>query len=530
MAGEKAPVVSTREGQVQGALVERVMVYKGIPYAKPPVGSRRWKAPEPMDPWTGVRPALEFGLSPFQDRQGCIDMGGGDPGKMSEDCLYLNVWTPRAEAGAKLPVVFWIHGGAFVIGAGNLPAYNGVPLASQDVVLVTFNYRLGHLGFFAHPALEKENPNGPVNFGLLDQMAALEWVNRNIAQFGGDPDNVTVMGQSAGAKSVLSLYASPLMKNKNHFKRGVALSSYVINELPREDAVSRGTIFASDLELTSDDVTMEQLRGLKADDFWKRSPGTVISPSSVVGDPVLPRTIRAAFRDNQALKLPLILGSTSYDASVAVAFGIEPKDVVERLGNMVAVVRPFYPDVSDDEELGRRICTDFVFTVVPRLLGSHQAEHAPVWRCHFDYTAVQLRGDRPHGVPHGEEIPWFLLTPDRCSPAQGKLVEEDQAFLRRLQTHLLQFFRTGDPGTSEGVAWQRHTLLKDGALVLGEEVLMAQPYKKDLLGLAVLAVGMGLIDNAMRPPAGRRSTPPDPYAVAHFGRASANAQAAGRAG
>ncbi|MCP3098264.1 carboxylesterase family protein [Myxococcus sp. K15C18031901] len=526
MAGEKSRVVTTREGQVQGALNEGVWSFKGIPYAKPPVGSRRWKAPEPMAPWTGVRPALEFGASPPQDRQACIDTGAGDPGKLSEDCLFLNVWTPRTEVGAKLPVVFWIHGGAFILGAGHLPAYLGGPLAAKDVVMVTFNYRLGHLGFFAHPALERESPGGPVNFGLLDQIAALEWVNRNIAQFGGDPDNVTVIGESAGAKSVLSLYASPLVKDKRYFRRGVALSSYVINELPRDEAVSRGTVFANDLGLTGDEVTPEQLRALPGDDFWMRSPGTVVTPSPVVGDPVLPRTIRAAFRDDHALRVPLMLGSTSFDSSVALAFGIDPKDIIERLGNLAALVRPYYPDVTDDEELGRRVCTDFVFTVVPRLLGDHLSRHAPVYRCFFDYTAARLRPDYPHGVPHGLDVPWFLFTEDHCPPNQGKLEEEDREFARRLQTHLLQYFRGGEPGTSDGLAWEQHSSTHDTALVLGEERLLAQPYRKDLLGLAVLAVGLGLIDNAMRPPAGRRSTPPDPYAVATFGRAGQQAQAA----
>ncbi|MCE9669036.1 carboxylesterase family protein [Myxococcus stipitatus] len=530
MAGEKSRVVTTREGQVEGALVEGVLVFKGIPYAKPPVGSRRWKAPEPMDPWTGVRPALEYGAAPPQNRQACIETGGGDPGKMSEDCLYLNVWTPRAEAGAKLPVVFWIHGGAFVLGAGHLPSYQGGPLAAKDVVLVTFNYRLGHLGFFAHPALERENPNGPVNFGLLDQIAALEWVNRNIAQFGGDPGNVTVMGESAGAKSVLALYASPLVKDKQYFRRGVALSSYVLNELPREEAVARGALFANDLGLTGDEVTMEQLRALPGDDFWMRSPGTVISPSSVVGDPVLPRTIRAAFRDDQAAKLPLIVGNTSYDSSVAVAFGINPKDIIDRLGNLAGLVRPFYPDVTDDEALGRRVCTDFVFAVVPRLVGDHLSRHAPVYRCFFDYTAVRLRPEYPHGVPHGLDVPWFLFTEDICPPNGGKLEEEDRQFARRLQTHLLQFFRDGNPGSSEQLTWEPHVSTRDAALVLGEEVLLAQPYRKDLLGLAALAVGLGLIDNAARPPAGRSSTPPAPFAAATYGRASQGTKAAGGRG
>ena len=132
---------------------------------------------------------------------------GGEPGPLSEDCLYLNIWTPRAERSAKLPVIVWIHGGAYVFGAGGLPIYDGGPMAKKGAVFVSINYRLAQLGFFAHPALEKESPGGVTNFGLLDQIAALKWIKANIAAFGGDPGNVTIMGQSAGGKSVLALYS-----------------------------------------------------------------------------------------------------------------------------------------------------------------------------------------------------------------------------------------------------------------------------------------------------------------------------------
>lgn len=168
-------------------------------------------------------------------------------GPSSEDCLYVNIWTPNLNRSAKQPVMVWIHGGAFIFGSGSLPLYSGAPLASKGAVVVTFNYRLGQLGFFSHPALQKENPGGPVNFGLLDQIAALKWVQQNIAQFGGDAGNVTIMGQSAGGKSVLALFASPIARGLFH--KGIAQSSYVVPDATRAKAIEVGVKVADNLGL-----------------------------------------------------------------------------------------------------------------------------------------------------------------------------------------------------------------------------------------------------------------------------------------
>ncbi|MFY0577201.1 carboxylesterase family protein [Cystobacter fuscus] len=239
------PIINTVEGPVQGALVEDVIAYMGIPYAAKPLGDLRWRAPQPVTPWTQTLPSNDQAPSCLQNRDLCIEVGGGDPRIMSEDCLYLNVWTPQPKAGApKRPVMVWIHGGAYIIGAGSLPIYHGAPFVNRGAILVTINYRMGALGFFAHPALEKEvtvEQQRIYNFGLLDQIAALEWVQRNIAKFGGDPDNVTIFGQSAGARSVLALFASPLTKDREKplFHRGIAQSVYRTAEAPGEGARAR---------------------------------------------------------------------------------------------------------------------------------------------------------------------------------------------------------------------------------------------------------------------------------------------------
>ena len=210
LSGEQ---VRTANGVLEGVLSAdgKVRVFKGIPYAAPPVGPLRWKAPQPAASWTGVRKAAEFGPRCMQGRI-YDDMIFRDNGP-SEDCLYLNVWMPAAPAEARLPVMFWIYGGGFAAGSSSEPRQDGGNLSRKGVMIVSLNYRLGVFGFFSHPDLARESDrNAAGNYGLLDQVTALEWVHKNIAAFGGDPDNVTIFGESAGSFSVSALMASPLSR------------------------------------------------------------------------------------------------------------------------------------------------------------------------------------------------------------------------------------------------------------------------------------------------------------------------------
>jgi para-nitrobenzyl esterase len=208
----QGPVTLDSGGQVSGALTGKnsdISVYKGIPYAAPPVGALRWKPPQPVNPWDGVRDATRFGA--IQPQRSRFPTAPG--ARQSEDSLYLNVWTPAKRADQRLPVMVWIHGGGFTFGSSSQPLYDGTRLAEAGVVLVSFNYRLNVLGGFAHPLLSKESEHGVSgNYGLLDQIAALQWVTRNIAAFGGDPGKVTVFGESAGGISVSVLMVSPRAK------------------------------------------------------------------------------------------------------------------------------------------------------------------------------------------------------------------------------------------------------------------------------------------------------------------------------
>ena len=502
MTNKSTPVVQTQEGPVQGIVENDVFVFKGIPYAKPPVDSLRWRPPEAVTPWPDVHQATEYGPSSFQNAEECRKSGGGDPEPLGEDCLYLNVWMPPFESDdtkpSGLPVMVWIHGGAYIIGAGGLPVYNGSPLVRKGAIVVTLNYRLGQLGFFSHPALDAENPDKPINnFGLLDQIAALQWVKRNIAQFGGDPDNVTIFGQSAGGKSVLALFSTPLAKGLFH--KGIAQSVYGLPEATQEKARERGINFATLAGLPGKDATAEQLRKLDASTLWSLVPEkpkeTPISnaPVAIIGDIVLSESIADTFKAGTEAKLPLILGNTSFDSSVVSDFGINPVDVIKKLRENLIFVGPLYPDIkNDDAELGRQVCRDLLFTVVPRLLGQQHGKREKTWRYYFEYTAPLLRPRNPFGVGHGSDIPYVFGTAEMCPPNQGFFDDESRAFQERVNQYWFEFALTGNP-THEGDSdfWPNHVGDADYTQILGETISTKKDFMKARLDVFILAIGIG---------------------------------------
>ncbi len=468
VSAQDAPAVTTQSGPLQGVSEHGVLAYKGIPYAAPPVGDLRWRAPRPPAAWQDARKADAFA-------RGCIALPGiplefgGDPGPHSEDCLYLNVWTPKADAGAKLPVMVWIHGGAYVFGSGSLDLYSGAPLAKRGAVVVTINYRLMQLGFFAHPALERETPGGPVNFGLLDQIEALRWVRANIARFGGDPGNVTIFGQSAGGKSVLALFSSPLARGLFH--KGIAQSSYILPEAKRAKAVEAGIKAVDALGLPGPDATAEQLRALPAEKFsTPKGKGLSVSPVPVQGDPVLPVSVQEAFKKGWEARVPLILGSTSDDISVAAAFGIDPEALLKRLGAAGFLVRVLYPGERDRGEVARQAARDVVFTMPVRWLADAHATRASTWRFYFDHVTVANQPKYPNGAPHGAEVPYVLDTLDLFSGTKDIAVEADRKIARALSGYWFEFARTGNPKADGAPPWPSHQAKRDRTLFVGDKI------------------------------------------------------------
>ena len=444
--------VSVDGGRLQGRPDGTLAVFQGIRYAAPPVGELRWRAPQPALPWPGVQAAQAPGASCIQKPGMSIDNGGGDVRLIAEDCLFLNVWTPADAPAAKLPVMVWIHGGALVFGAGGTPVYSGAPLAARGAVVVTINYRLGALGFFAHPAVAA--PGGDVNFGLLDQIAALRWVQRNIAAFGGDPGNVTIFGQSAGAESVLALFVSPLAQGL--FQKGIAQSPYGIPSHTLAKARTAAANVAIGLKLDGAKASAVELRAVPAEAFaGVGGPAASLSPSFVVGDRVLPQPILASFQKGSEARLPLIIGSTSDDGSVAVAFGMDPAALVKQLGTARIAVKSLYPGGLTDAQLGRQTARDVAFTAFARRIAYLHTARAPTWRYYYGYVGEGVRAQQQSGVPHGAEIPYTMGTAAGCGCLGAPATSQDLVAAQRASQLWFDFAASGTPVPRDADAWPR---------------------------------------------------------------------------
>lgn len=380
--------VATPSGPVRGLVEDGVSVFRGLPYAAPPVGERRWTAPVPAGRWTDVRDATANGPSCPQKAQLSID-NGGDPGRLDEDCLYVNVFTPGVEG--RRPVMVWLHGGALIFGSGGLPLYDARALAQRGVVVVAVNYRLGPLGFFAHPALERAAPGGPVNFGLLDQIEALRWVRRHAESFAGDPGRVTVFGQSAGAQSVLALMAAPAARGLFH--GAIAQSPFGVPSHTRAHARDVGTRTATAVGLPGERATLAELRRVPADRLARLDDkGTSLAPGFVVGDAAAPRPLLDAFRQGRQARVPLVIGSNSDEATVVEAFGVDPAAIAQQLGRAKVVVGALHPGVDDPAQLGRELARDAVFTAFAKRIATLHSARAPAWRYYFSHAAPGSTG------------------------------------------------------------------------------------------------------------------------------------------
>ena len=475
--------VATRSGKVQGIRQADADVFRGIPYAAPPVGALRWQAPRRPEPWTKLRRADRFGKACMQVPGAAQLDGAGDPGPLGEDCLTINVWSPSADGKSRRAVMVWIHGGAFVIGSGTSPVYDGTALAKRGVVLVTFNYRMGPLGFFAHPAIDDGKPSSVVNYGMLDQVAALEWVRDNIAAFGGDPGNVTIFGESAGAESVLALYASP--RARSLFHKGIAQSPYGIPANTREKARQVGIKVATALGLDGTKATAAQLRAIPAERFGQiKDKQASLAPGLVVGDAVFPTPILASFQQQRQAKVPLIIGNNSDEATVAIAFGLDPAKVVARLGAGKGVLKSLYPGVTDDAQLGREAIRDLVFTAFARRIAYLHSQSAPTWRYYFSYVQSGMRG-KSAGVSHGGEIPYTMDTGASCACLPARFTSADQAVARQAADYWTAFARTGVPFAPGGPAWPRDGTRQARVLQFDDPFVVREQFMKRRLDFMI---------------------------------------------
>lgn len=349
-----APRVKTANGTVEGTVeASGVRSFKGIPFAQPPVGDLRWKEPQPVKNWAGVRPATKFGPRAMQ-RAVFGDMNFRSDG-MSEDCLYLNVWTPAQSANEKLPVLVYFYGGGFIAGDGSEPRYDGESMARKGIVALTVNYRLGPFGFMTHPELTKESPNrASGNYGLLDQSAALRWVQQNIAAFGGDPKRVTIAGESAGSFSVSAQMASPLSKGLVAGAIGESGSLLgLLPPAPLAQAEQNGLKFAEQVGAKS----LADLRAMPAEKILEATANPATPRfSSVVDGYFLPKAPIAIFAAGEQAQVPLLVGWNSEEMNYRAVLGQEKptaenyaKAVEKLYGERAAEAMKLYAGTTDAE-------------------------------------------------------------------------------------------------------------------------------------------------------------------------------------
>jgi len=341
LSNNNTPTLKTLNGTLEGLNESGLAVFKGIPFAAPPVGNLRWREPQPVKNWNGIRKADKFGPRAMQLNV-FGDMNFRSNG-MSEDCLYLNVWTPSKTGKEKLPVLVYFYGGGYIAGDGSEPRYDGESMARRGIVAITVNYRLGVFGFFSYPELAKESPHhASGNYGLLDQAAALKWVQQNIAAFGGDPKKITIAGESAGSFSVSALMASPL--SKNIIAGAIGESGSLLGLSPTatlQDAEKAGTNFATKIDKKS----LEDLRAMPADELLNatKNMGYGTFPVDVDGY-FFPSSPLAIFEKGQQAHVPLLVGWNSAEMNYHMILGNEAPTVE----NYTKTVQKLYGEHADE--------------------------------------------------------------------------------------------------------------------------------------------------------------------------------------
>jgi para-nitrobenzyl esterase len=460
---------------LSGGLVEgtdsadgKVKIFKGIPYAAPPVGDLRWKEPQPLTPWDGVKKAAEFGPRCMQGRI-YDDMFFRDAGP-SEDCLYLNVWAPKVPGDAKLPVMVWVYGGGFQAGATSEPRQEGERLARKGVIVVSMNYRLGIFGFYSHPELTAESPHhASGNYGLLDQAAALKWVHENIAAFGGDPNKLTIFGESAGSFSVSALTASPVSKDYVHAAIGEsgAFFGKTLGAKRLPESEKRDVVFAEQLGMRS----LKELRAVDAERLLnaalKAKGEDRFSPN--IDGYFMPSSAYEIYSKGQQAHIPLLVGWNRDEGNYHEFFGRQPvtkenylAKIRTRFGESAADALKLFPGDSEEEikkSAGFLSGMDFIAYGTWKWIETHlQTGGAPVFRYEFDQAPQGGDGNDGDKVGafayHSAEIEFVFGMLDSKKGIAWR--PEDYKLSELIATYWTNFAKSGDPNGPGLPEWPRY--------------------------------------------------------------------------
>ena len=514
-AGDAVPLgttVETSAGALEGEYADDardLLVFRGVPYAQPSVGDARWRPPAPVEPWDGVRPAQAFAPACWQRPNDMSSLYARGDLARSEDCLYLNVWTPAADAAAALPVMVWYHGGGHNAGAGSPRIFDGAALARRGVVLVTLNYRLGPFGFLAHPALTVESPRASSgNYGLLDQIAALEWVRDNAAAFGGDPGNVTIFGQSAGSWTVCYLMASPLAKGLFHKAIGQSGGCFEGERPHLADATGEpgAERSAHDAGLAAASALGVEGEGPEAAASLRAlAPETVLDETlgsgAVIDGWVVPRPPRAIFAAGEHNDVPVVVGATADEINADLAGGAPTRDELEasvrsRYGSAADALLAAYAGELDDSPTtaARQIRTDrrFVWEMRAWARAVEAAgndaylyffSHAPpVFRLYVhDQPDLRVEGGRrSYGAYHSGELAYVF---GNTGLVGLDWTDWDHELARVITRYWTNFARTGDPNGEGLPAWPRYERATDRSIEFGAEVRVVEEVRKAKLDL-----------------------------------------------
>jgi len=504
--GGLAENISIEGGKISGLTLgenKDVRAFKGIPYAKPPLGPMRWMPPQRVEAWKGIRQCTQYGSACLQP--GVFKAMNVDFGTQSEDCLYLNVWTAAKSANEKRPVMMWIHGGGNISGASQFPANDGEALARQGVVVVSINYRLGIFGYFAHPLLSKESQyNVSGNYGLLDQIAALKWIQNNIEAFGGDPGNVTIFGQSAGAINVCYLMASPFAKGLFH--RAIAESGSAL--LPRsnrhlseswygiEPMEKQGERLAKDLGCSEAADPLAALRGLSAEKLLEGSkasmgftPGNTFTP--VVDGWVLPDDIMTIFDTGRQNLVPLIVGANADEGTIFVPkppfdnIEVYRGHVKKTHGKFANDVLTMYP-ANDPSEIRKAMCgilgDGFFVSGARQFARAVEKAGGKAYLYHFTMTWPGFVASL--GAFHMGEMVFAFNNIELYKNTRNVPFEEKhQSLANVMSAYWVQFAKTGNPNKKGLMEWPAYDSTKDQYIEFGEEVKLDQRLRKEKLDL-----------------------------------------------
>ncbi len=445
-----------------------ISIFKGIPFAAPPVGDLRWKAPQRAQPWQGVKKCIAFGASPMQAKPAAFSMWSEEflipKEPISEDCLYLNVWTGPKSNKEKRPVLVWIYGGGFTSGGSAVPIYDGEAFAKKGIVFVSINYRVGVFGFFAHPELTKESPNkASGNYGLMDQVAALQWVQKNIAAFGGDPANVTIAGQSAGSMCVNCLIATPLAKGL--FTKAIAESgaNFLRGYSTLQQAEQDGIKLAEKLNAN----TIAELRSLPADQLFQKAQG---QRGPIIDGYVLPQTIAEIFAAGKQNDVALLTG---WNQDEGLLFGPVKnaadyrKEAAQRYAADSANFLKYYPASTDAEAAASQlnVSRDMIFGAQNYTwanVASQQGQKVYVYR--FTRKVPATGEYVKYGAFHTGEVPYAY---DNLKFVNRPWESEDHKLAAVMSSFWVNFITNGNPNGKGLPAWPSYTINDKKIMELG---------------------------------------------------------------